>query len=229
MDVGTITKYVTGRAEDIVLNRSGLRRVGQSLRDSADSRRSANALKDPGIQRDLLSQRVHHLIAKAAEELKGAKKLDPEQAAELFDSQQVRLIEAARSHGQLLQWEALTQAIEGQSGRTAEVLTWVRDLFALTLIEKNLGWYLSHGYISSRRARTLEPYLNRLLERIEPHALELVEAFGYQQPHLRAEISTGIEKIRQDEAAEYYRKLRASSTAPVDEKKMSAQPGSARS
>jgi len=61
-------------------------------------------------------------------------------------------------------------------------------------------------------------YINRLLVKIRPHALDLVDAFGYGPEHLRAEISTGAEKVRQDEARDYSRKQRASGQAPLDEK-----------
>jgi acyl-CoA oxidase len=37
---------------------------------------------------------------------------------------------------------------------------------------------------------------------------------------VRATIATGIEKERQDEAADYYRTVRASGGAPVDEKSL---------
>src|SRR5699024_11809550 len=63
--------------------------------------------------------------------------------ADLFNSHQHDLIEAARAHAELLQWEAFTEALEGitDSG-TRTVMTWLRDLYGLTMIEKNLAWYL---------------------------------------------------------------------------------------
>lgn len=223
LNVGSITKYVTSRAEDLALNRTGLRRVAQSIQDSGDSRRAVNALKEADSQRELLQDRVHTLIGAAAQELRRARKLPEEEAAAVFNSQQVRLIEAGRAHGELLQWEALTRAVEGQEGQNAVVLTWLRDLFGMTLIEKNMGWYMSHGFVSTRRARTLEPYINRLMERLEPYSLDLVDAFGFKQAHLRAEIATGIEGIRQEDAIDYRERLRASAAAPVDEKAVRAR------
>lgn len=223
LDIGTITKYVTSRAEDLALNRSGLRQAAQRIQDTGNQRKSANALKDPRIQRQLLQERVRVQIAEAAEVLRSARKLAPEEAAQAFNSQQVRLIEAARAHGQLLQWEAFTRALESFDGVTATVLTRLRDLFGLSLIQAHSGWYVSHGLLSMPRARTLESYILRLEEKIEPHALDLVKAFGFSQAHLRAEISTGIEQIRQDDAAEYYRRLRASGDAPVEEKAQKKQ------
>ncbi|MEG2425120.1 MAG: acyl-CoA dehydrogenase, partial [Glutamicibacter sp.] len=76
-----------------------------------------------------------------------------------------------------------------------------------------------------QRARTLSGYINRLLARLRPHAQDLVEAFGYTQDHLRADISSGGEAERQDEAMEYFRKLRASDDAPVSEKSLQKAKG----
>jgi acyl-CoA oxidase len=45
-----------------------------------------------------------------------------------------------------------------------------------------------------------------------------VDAFGFGPEHLRAEIATGAEKTRQDEAREYFRQQRASGHAALDEK-----------
>ena len=75
-----------------------------------------------------------------------------------------------------------------------------------------------NGRISMQRARTLTPYINRILAKLRPHAMDLVDAFGYGPEHLRATIATGIERERQDEARDYYRKQRASSATPIDEK-----------
>ena len=111
---------------------------------------------------------------------------------------------------------------------TRTVLTWLRDLFGLTLIEENLGWYLMNGRLSMQRARTLTGYINLLLARLRPHAQDLVDAFGYGPEHLRATIADGSEKERQDEAQDHYRRLRASADAPIDEKVLIAREKAAR-
>ncbi len=52
-------------------------------------------------------------------------------------------------------------------------------------------------------------YINRLLTRLRPHAVDLVDAFGYTNEHLRAPIASGAERERQEEAAVYLRRRRA--------------------
>jgi acyl-CoA oxidase len=99
------------------------------------------------------------------------------------------------------------------------VLTWLRDLFGLSMIEKHLAWYLINGRLSTQRAGAVSSYIDRLCVRLRPHALDLVEAFGFAPDHVRAPIATGAEKSRQDEARAYYAELEASGSAPVPEKK----------
>ena len=98
------------------------------------------------------------------------------------------------------------------------MLTWLRDLFGLTVIERNLAWYLINGRLSAGRARTVTSYIERLLTRLRPHAQDLVDAFGYGPEHVRATIATGIEAERQQEARDYYRHQRAAGQAPLTEK-----------
>ncbi|MCU1568715.1 MAG: acyl-CoA dehydrogenase, partial [Pseudarthrobacter sp.] len=175
-------------------------------------------------QRALLTDRVQTMVADVGAALKGAGRLPLEKGAALFNQHQNELIDAARAHAELLQWEAFTDALRGVSDPgTKVVLTWLRDLFGLSLIEKNLSWYLMNGRLSMQRARTVGDYINRLLVKIRPHALDLVDAFGYGDEHVRAAIATGAEKTRQDEARAYYRAQRASGTAPVDEKVLLAR------
>ncbi|MNL57881.1 Acyl-CoA oxidase [compost metagenome] len=100
------------------------------------------------------------------------------------------------------------------------MLTWLRDLFGLHLIEKHLAWYLINGRLSAQRAASVSRYIDRLAVRLRPHAQDLVDAYGFAPEHVRAPIASGAERKRQDEAREYYRALAASGEAPVSEKSL---------
>lgn len=214
-----LTRYVAERAEHTLYHRSGLRRVVQQVSDVGSDRRSVAWLKDTEVQRNLFADRVRTQIAEVADTLRPvAKESQPEQAR-VFNENQYELIRAAKSHAQLLQWESFTTALETiQDSATLQIVTWLRDLFALSTIEEDLGWFIEYGRISQQRARTLRQYTNRLASRLRPYAQDLVDSFGYNQHHLRMEIASGLEKERQDEALEYYRRLRASGQAPIPEK-----------
>ncbi|NUP59023.1 MAG: acyl-CoA dehydrogenase [Pseudarthrobacter sp.] len=228
VDFGVLARYVVGQAAGAAVHRTGLRQVAQFMADTGSVQKAAIALRDEESQRALLTDRVQTMVAEAGAALKGSNRLPQDKGAALFNRHQNELIDAAQAHAELLQWEAFTDALQQVADPgTKLVLTWLRDLFGLSLIEKNLSWYLMNGRLSMQRARTVGGYINRLLEKIRPHALDLVDAFGYGDEHVRAAIATGAEKARQDEARAHRRSERASGQSPVDEKALLARAAAA--
>lgn len=221
IDASGIAKYVAGRAADAAMHRTPLARVVQTLADGGNVRRSAGRLRDAETQRDLLTDRVETMVEEIGTALQPAMKAPPEEAARRFNAQQHALIEAARAHAELLLWEAFTAGLaKVEDAGTRQVLTWLRDLFGLTVVERNLAWYLMHGRLSAGRARTVTSYIERLLTRLRPHAQDLVDSFGYGPELVRAPIASGVEAQRQEEAREHQRRERASGSAPVPEKSL---------
>ena len=219
-DAGALAHYVVDQVNEAAINRTGLRGLAQTVVDFGSTARSVGYIRDTDSQRQLLTDRVRTMIAEIAGRLRNASKLPKMEAAQLFNSNQNALIEAARAHGELLQWEAFTDALdEIDDGDTRQVLTWLRDLFGLGLIEKHAAWYLIHGRISSQRALAITSYIDdRLLPRLREHALPLVAAFEFTPELIGAPIALGAEKQRQDEAMALYQALRDAGTAPLEEK-----------
>lgn len=218
-DAGALARYVVTQAAGRAYHGTGLRSVAQTVRDFGSTARSVNWLQEPATQRELLTDRVETMIGQIAGRLRPASKLGKKEAADLFNAQQNELIEAARAHGELLQWEAFTEALEHtEDAGTRQVLTWLRDLFGFGLIEKHLAWYLMNGRLSPQRAQAVTAYIDRLLTRIRPHAVDLVNAFGYGPELVRAKIASGAEAERQAEARAWYAERRAAGTLPVPEK-----------
>ncbi|WP_433585691.1 acyl-CoA dehydrogenase family protein [Microbacterium hydrocarbonoxydans] len=221
-DAAALAKFAVGQTAGKVFHGAGLRQLGQAVADLGSTARAVeNGLREEQ-QHELLTGRVQQMIADIAGRLRAAGK-DKELGARLFNENQAELIEAARAHGELLQWEAFTDGVNrATDAETKKVLTWLRDLFGLQLIEKHLAWYLINGRLSTQRAAAVSSYIDRLCARLRPHALDLVDAFGYEQEHLRAPIASGAEKARQDEARAYYAELTASGNAPINEKALKA-------
>ncbi|WP_333812202.1 acyl-CoA dehydrogenase [Timonella senegalensis] len=216
-----MARFVIERAGDTVLYKTPLNRAVQSILDTGSKRRSASELQEETTQRELLSGRVEAMVEKLAADLRPAFKMNQADGAALFNDHQVELIEAAKAHADLVQWEAFTKALTTiEDTETRTVLTWVRDLFAFTTLEKNLAWYLINGRLSAQRAETVTSYINRLLARLRPHAQDLIDAFGYDDDLVRATIISGVEQERQDEARGYFRTQRASGDAPRSEKSL---------
>jgi len=220
-DAAALARFAVGQTAGKLFHGAGLRQLGQAVADFGSTARSVELGLREDQQHELLAGRVQQMVADVAGALRPAAKLSPAEAAALFNSHQAELIEAARAHGELLQWEAFTDGIHRISDEgTAQVLTWLRDLFGMHLIERHLAWYLINGRLSTQRAASVSRYIDRLAARLRPHAQDLVDAYGFAPEHVRAPIASGAERERQDEAREYYRALAASGEAPVSEKSL---------
>lgn len=204
-DFGTMAGYLADQVGEAAFNRSGLRRLAQSVADFGSTARSIGYVRSTASQRQLLTDRVHSMVAEVADHLRPASKLPPEEAAALMNRHQSALIDAAWAHAELVVWEAFTHAVDRlEEGANKQVLRWLRDLHGFTLIEKHRDWYLMKGRLSAHRAEAITDYINhRLLPRLRPHALDLVDSFGLKEGHLRAPIATGEENARQEEARAY--------------------------
>lgn len=218
-DAAKLARYAVEHTAGKVFHGAGLRQLGQSVADFGSTARSVELGLRAEHQHELLAGRVEQMVADVAAALRPASRLDPAEAAALFNSHQVELIEAARAHGELLQWEAFSDGVKAiQDDGTRQVLTWLRDLFGLHLIEKHLAWYLINGRLSAQRAASVGRYIDRLCARLRPHAQDLVDAYGFAPEHVRAPIASGAEHARQQEARDYYARLAESGQAPTPEK-----------
>ena len=220
-DAAKLASFAARQTAGRVFHGAGLRQFGQAVADLGSTARSVELGLRAEQQHDLLAGRVQQMIADIAGRLRPASKASPAEAAEIFNANQAELIEAARAHAELLQWEAFTDGIARVDDEgTAQVLTWLRDLFGLSLIEKHLAWHLINGRLSTQRAASVSKYIDRLCRRLRPHAQELVDAFAFAPEHVRAPIASGAERARQDEARAHYADLAASGSAPVSEKSL---------
>ncbi|CAB4552062.1 unannotated protein [freshwater metagenome] len=177
-DFGTLAQYVAGQVGETAINRGGLRGLAQSITDFGSTARAVGYVKDEEHQHQLLTDRVHTMVASIANKLKAAGS-DKDKQAELFNRYQNDLINAARAHAELIMWEAFTSALKTiKDGDSIKILTWLRDLYGFTLLEENLSWYLINGRLSGARAEAITEYIDsRLLPRLRPHAENLVDAF----------------------------------------------------
>jgi acyl-CoA oxidase len=204
-DFGTMAGYLADQVGDAAFNRSGLRRLAQNVADFGSTARSIGYVRSTASQRQLLTDRVHSMVAEVADHLKHSSKLPPEEAAALMNKHQSALIDAAWAHAELVVWEAFTHAVDRlDEGPNKQVMRWLRDLHGFTLIEKHRDWYLMKGRLSAHRAEAITDYINhRLLPRLRPHALDLVDSFGLTEDLIRAPIAVGEEHERQEEARAY--------------------------
>ena len=212
-------KEFAGRAAAQV----GLHVVRQDLHDFGSPARASLELRNTKVQLELFEDRVEDMVADIASRLRKAPRDDMQKAAAMFNNEQNQLLEAAKAWTQLQQLKEFNAALERMSGETLKVMTWMRDLFALTTLEENARWYLENGLMSGQRSKAVTSTIERLLQRIRPHAADLVDAFGYGDDVLRAPIATDAEGERQHSAQDHYDSLRTSGELPVTEKELREQ------
>jgi acyl-CoA oxidase len=98
--------------------------------------------------------------------------------AEVFSRCQSHVIGSARAHVERLVLEAFVDKIAAmQDGDNKVALNLLCDLYALSTIEADRGWWMEHGRLSSARAKAISREVETLCRKIRPVARDLVDAF----------------------------------------------------
>ncbi|MFE3872104.1 acyl-CoA dehydrogenase [Flavobacterium sp. ZS1P70] len=87
----------------------------------------------------------------------------------------------------LEQFQAAIQSIKDEKCR--EIVLKLCQLYALSQIERNKGWYLEDGYMEGVKTKAIRKMVNQLSWEIRPDAVSLVEAFDIPKSCLAAPIA----------------------------------------
>jgi acyl-CoA oxidase len=182
-----MVRFVAGLAVETVIERTAVHKLLERIKDvlpgSDDDWDQEAGLLDPAYQLAMLRWREEHMLSGVARRLKRGMDAGME-PAEVFSRCQDHVIGAARAHVERLVLEAFVDRVaampEGdavQNGnRTA--LGHLCDLYALSTIESDRGWWMEHGRLSSARAKAITREVDGLCRKVRPIARELVDAFG---------------------------------------------------
>ncbi|MGZ5417268.1 MAG: acyl-CoA dehydrogenase family protein [Nocardioides sp.] len=192
MDQIGMVRFVGGMAVETVLERTNARSILERLRDVVGPRDSADdpdeGLQDGSWHLEMLTWREEHQLAAVARRLKRGmdRGMDP---AEVFSLCQDHVISSAWAHVERIVLEAFLDKLAAmEEGPNKEALNHLCDLYALSCIESDRGWFLEHGRISNARSKAVTRRVNQLCRRVRPLAEELVDAFDIPREMLRAEI-----------------------------------------
>jgi acyl-CoA oxidase len=192
MDQIGMVRFVGSMAVETVLERTNARSILERLRDVVGPRDSADdpdeGLQDGSWHLEMLTWREEHQLAAVARRLKRGmdRGMDP---AEVFSLCQDHVISSAWAHVERIVLEAFLDKLAAmEEGPNKEALNHLCDLYALSCIESDRGWFLEHGRISNARSKAVTRRVNQLCRRVRPLAEELVDAFAVPREMLRAEI-----------------------------------------
>ena len=184
LDLLGTARFVTDQAIETVLEKLGGRRLLQRLVDAAPGVGDESTVVDRAWYTGMIDWREKHVLETVARRLRRA--ADAEDPFAVFNDAQDHLLYAARSHIDAVLLHAFLDAVDRcAEGAPRDTLQLLCDLFALSTIEAERGWFHEHGRLTPNRSKAIVAEVNALCGRIRPFALDLVEAFAIPQ-HLIA-------------------------------------------
>jgi acyl-CoA oxidase len=181
LDAVGMARHLTTRSVTRLLSESGP--LGRFTRDDAE-------LRDASWQASMLRSREERLVDSLARRLRRlvqSEHLDPLRA---LSHCQDHALKTAIAQVERVAHERFTMAIETvEEEQPREVLTRLRDLYALSVMERDRAWWLEHGFFDGDTGKAVQREVNVLCGQLRPAALGLVESFGIPDALLRAPIA----------------------------------------
>ncbi|MCM4076156.1 acyl-CoA dehydrogenase family protein [Paractinoplanes hotanensis] len=195
--------FVAEQVRSLVLERTAARGLIQRLIDAVPGRDEEVALTDRGWHLALFEDREKHLLEGAVRRLRNGAAQKKARQFDIFNDVQDHVLETARAHIDRIVLEAFVAGIDRTADDEARaLLAKVADLYALSTIEANKGWYLEHQRLMPARSKAVTAMVNDLLRQLRPHFTTLVDAFAIPDEWLDAAILRE-EPARQTTMAEH--------------------------
>ncbi|MBR8742075.1 acyl-CoA dehydrogenase [Nocardiopsis sp. MG754419] len=194
-----LARFMAGKAFETVIERTAALPLIERLIAAAPGRGDEAGLYNRGWHLELFEDREKHVLEGLAGRLRRARK-DGGDAFEVFNVAQDHVLEAGRAHMDRVVLEAFVAGIDRCGDKsTAKLLNRLCDLYVLSVIEENRGWFLEHERLSTSRSKAVTAAVNDLCRGLRPYAVRLVDAFGLRDEWLGAPIALGAEHRRQGE------------------------------
>jgi acyl-CoA oxidase len=145
-------------------------------------------LRDVDFQRACLQGREDHLLITVAKRLRN-RVASGENIQSAIDACQNHLLAAAEAFVERLVFERFSDGIAQAPETLRPVLDELRDLYALSCIEQDRGWFAAHGFLESGKSKAIRQQVEDLARDLRPQAEALVEAWGIPRELLAAPIA----------------------------------------
>ncbi|MFK7953711.1 MAG: acyl-CoA dehydrogenase [Ekhidna sp.] len=179
IDFFGMVNYVTEKAK------TGLTEMNPVTIRSTDP----DHLLDPEFHLAAFRYREKDILTSAAKRFK--KHLDEGMDSfDAFNQTQYHMVNVGHAYVERLILEQFLSAIEKvKDVNSQSALTKLSQLFALSQIEKNKGWYLEHDYMSGTKTKAIRKMINQLCLEVRHDAVALVDAFNIPDSCLSAPIA----------------------------------------
>lgn len=148
-------------------------------------------LLDPAFQLDAFKYRERDILTSAAKRLK----LHISEGLDSFDAFNVaqhHLVQVGFAYIERMVLEKFMEQVSQTTDAGCKaILKKLCNLFALSQIDKNKGWYLEQGYMEGVKTKAIRKLMNQLCWDIRQEAVPLVDAFAIPDSCLAAPIVVG--------------------------------------
>lgn len=183
MDMRGTAQATARMLGDAIMERTTARAVIDRIMSGAN-------LKDIGSRAwhvAMFEDREKHTLEGLAKRMRAAAKASDVFAA--TNACQSHMLAAARAHTDRVVLEAFIEGIDKCADPyIASVLNKVCDLYALSTLEENRGWFMEHERFDGTRSKAITEAVDALCLELRGKALELVEGLGVEESWLNAAI-----------------------------------------
>ncbi|HEY2600998.1 MAG TPA: acyl-CoA dehydrogenase [Thermoleophilaceae bacterium] len=173
-----MVRFVGAQMFDTVVERSLARQLVGAVLSAVPSSDDEPAVEERDFHLQLFRGREEHVLGGVARRLKRGID-DGQDSFTVFNECQDHVLEAARAHVDRLILESFVAAVErSEEGPTRDALSSLCDLYALSAIEQERGWYFEHSRMSAPQSKAITRTVNRLCGELREIALPLVDAFA---------------------------------------------------
>jgi acyl-CoA oxidase len=179
MNVFGILNYVADQAKTSITEMNPI-----TTRNTSDDH-----LLDPGVQLQAFKYRERDILTSAARRLK--RHIDSGMDSfDAFNVCQHHLVQVGFAYIERIILEQFILQVENTKDKGCKkVLKKLCDLFALSQIDKNKGWYLEQGYMEGAKTKAIRKMINQLCWEIRQDAVPLTDAFAIPDKCLAAPIA----------------------------------------
>ncbi|WP_033346146.1 acyl-CoA dehydrogenase family protein [Catenuloplanes japonicus] len=181
--------FAAEQVREMVLERTAARTLIQRLVDAVPGRGDTVGLTERGWHLSMFEEREKHLLEGAVRRLRKGAETKRDRPFDIFNDVQDHVLAAAEAHVDRVVLEAFVAGIAAAPDDEARaLLEKVCDLYALSTIEADKGWFLEHERLTPARAKAVTAAVNDLLVELRPRMTTLVDAFAIPDAWLDAAI-----------------------------------------
>jgi acyl-CoA oxidase len=168
MNAFGILNYVASQAATVISEKNPF-----AVRTTSDEH-----LLDPEFHKEAFTYREKDILTSAAKRLRRHIK-DGMDSFDAFNVCQTHLIQVGFAYIERIILDKFQEAVNNTKDESCrKVLQKLCNLYALSQLEKNKGWYLEQGYMEGSKTKAIRKLMNQLCWEIRQEAVPLVESFG---------------------------------------------------